>query len=188
MDFIDDKIEMRVAGIVDSSLADTYNLVLQEVGGKRKIIMGIGLSEAQSIAVFMERVKLPRPLTHDLLNEVVKALGGCVLQVIIIEMKNGYYISNVYCRQDNKVFIFDSRTSDAVALALRSHAPIYIKEDVLNEAAGIIGNAASKSRKPKDISDYQTEQLREMLKEAIESENYERAQVIHTELDRRGES
>ena len=188
MDFNDENIEMRVAGIVESSLAETYNLVLQEIDGRRRIIMGIGLSEAQSIAVVMQRVKLPRPLTHDLLNEAIRALGGTVLHVTIVEMRNGYYISNVFCQQGNRVFVFDSRTSDAVALALRSHAPIYIKEEVLNNAAGVIGNSARKPKKPKEISDYKTEQLKAMLKDAIDSENYERAQLIHAELDRRGES
>ena len=112
-------VPLRVVAITDGNAAGTYNLVLQEITGSRRIVMAIGLPEAQSIAVFMEGVSLPRPLMHDLMVQMLNNFEARLSRVIIENLQNGYFISDVVCDMNGRTFIFDARTSDAVALAIR---------------------------------------------------------------------
>ena len=131
-------VPLRVVAITDG----TYNLVLQEITGSRRIVMAIGLPEAQSIAVFMEGVSLPRPLMHDLMVQMLNNFEARLSRVIIENLQNGYFISDVVCDMNGRTFIFDARTSDAVALAIRCGSPIFIRKFLLDYVSG---NSASSS-------------------------------------------
>lgn len=173
---------MRVAAILDGGGGNVYNLVLQEIAGRRRMVITIGMSEAQAIAVFMEGISMPRPLTHDLMARVISALGGRLSRVIIEGLEGGRFLTSLVMDQGGAPVILDGRTSDAVALAIRCQAPIFAREAVLRLAngdsdaiRGAVGEATS-------------EQLRERLREAVAAEDYEAAQKIQDELRRRGEA
>ena len=179
------KVAMRVAAIVDAGAVGTYNLVLQEDGGPRRIMMAIGLSEAQSIAVTLEHVALPRPLTHDLMAMMIDAFGGEVHEIVIEELRDGYFISSIVCGHNERTKVFDSRTSDAVALALRCKAPIYIREGVLEMVSSTMPKGVVKERKEASIEEATEADLQARMERAIASEDYETAQVIKNELSKR---
>lgn len=184
-------VPLRVVAITDGNAAGTYNLVLQEITGSRRIVMAIGLPEAQSIAVFMEGVSLPRPLMHDLMVQMLNNFEARLSRVIIENLQNGYFISDVVCDMNGRTFIFDARTSDAVALAIRCGSPIFIRKFLLdyvsgNSASSSVAEVLAKPQTSTSLPDMTEEQLRTMLTKAIDAEDYELAQKIKEELTRRG--
>ena len=183
-----DKIKLRILGISYSqSQSGAYALILIENEGKRRLPIIIGSFEAQSIAIELENMKPTRPLTHDLFKIFVETFGVVVREVIIYKFTDGIFFAKLVCFDGNKVLELDSRTSDAVAIALRVHCPIYTYESILN-AAGIImdeDNAENNEvddleelpfkEKPVSTTEYSTmslEELEEVLKAAIEEEAY----------------
>lgn len=184
-------VPLRVVAITDGNAAGTYNLVLQEITGSRRIVMAIGLPEAQSIAVFMEGVSLPRPLMHDLMVQMLNNFEARLSRVIIENLQNGYFISDVVCDMNGRTFIFDARTSDAVALAIRCGSPIFIRKFLLdyvsgNSASSSVAEVLAKPQTSTSLPDMTEDQLRTMLTKAIDAEDYELAQKIKEELTRRG--
>lgn len=184
-------VPLRVVAITDGNAAGTYNLVLQEITGSRRIVMAIGLPEAQSIAVFMEGVSLPRPLMHDLMVQMLNNFEARLSRVIIENLQNGYFISDVVCDMNGRTFIFDARTSDAVALAIRCGSPIFIRKLLLdyvsgNSASSSVAEVLAKPQTSTSLPDMTEDQLRTMLTKAIDAEDYELAQKIKEELTRRG--
>ena len=184
-------VPLRVVAITDGNAAGTYNLVLQEITGNRRIVMAIGLPEAQSIAVFMEGVSLPRPLMHDLMVQMLNNFEARLSRVIIENLQNGYFISDVVCDMNGRTFIFDARTSDAVALAIRCGSPIFIRKFLLdyvsgNSASSSVAEVLAKPQTSTSLPDMTEDQLRTMLTKAIDAEDYELAQKIKEELTRRG--
>lgn len=184
-------VPLRVVAITDGNAAGTYNLVLQEITGSRRIVMAIGLPEAQSIAVFMEGVSLPRPLMHDLMVQMLNNFEARLSRVIIENLQNGYFISDVVCDMNGRTFIFDARTSDAVALAIRCGSPIFIRKFLLdyvsgNSASSSVAEVLAKPQTSTSLPDMTEEQLHTMLTKAIDAEDYELAQKIKEELTRRG--
>lgn len=183
----DSLVALRVAAIMDGSTPTSYNLVLREITGPRRLVMAVGLTEAQAIAVFMEGVSLPRPLAHDLMAKMLYTLGARVSRVIVDDLENGFFKSTIVCERDGMPILFDSRTSDAVALALRCQAPIFARESVLrivNGGGGEEEEAAGGRGLP--IESMPTATLKKMLSEAVENEDYESAQKMKDELSRRG--
>lgn len=178
-------VALRVAAIIDGGSASSYNLVLREITGTRKLVMAIGLTEAQSIAVFMEGVRLPRPLAHDLMATMLRELGAEVSRVIIDDLQNGFFKASIICRQNSRPVVFDARTSDAVALALRCQVPIFVKEDIL---AMVNGESRDAQQEPPRLTleSLPTGVLRKKLDEAIANEDYETAQKLQEELKKRG--
>ena len=184
-------VPLRVVAITDGNAAGTYNLVLQEITGSRRIVMAIGLPEAQSIAVFMEGVSLPRPLMHDLMVQMLNNFEARLSRVIIENLQNGYFISDVVCDMNGRTFIFDARTSAAVALAIRCGSPIFIRKFLLdyvsgNSASSSVAEVLAKPQTSTSLPDMTEDQLRTMLTKAIDAEDYELAQKIKEELTRRG--
>ncbi len=184
-------VPLRVVAITDGNAAGTYNLVLQEITGSRRIVMAIGLPEAQSIAVFMEGVSLPRPLMHDLMVQMLNNFEARLSRVIIENLQNGYFISDVVCDMNGRTFIFDARTSDAVALAIRCGSPIFIRKFLLdyvsgNSASSSVAEVLAKPQTSTSLPDMTEDQLRTILTKAIDAEDYELAQKIKEELTRRG--
>lgn len=168
------KIELQVANIIiGPNHAEYSNLTLKELTGDRELTICIGTSEAQSIIVEMKGIYPSRPLTHQLFAGVLEAMAVQLLRVLIYKVENGIYYSYIYLKTNNATMRTDARTSDAVALALRMRAPIFIYEDILNETQlnlNQLTELGEKALRKENIN-----QLRSALQQAIETENYEAA-------------
>ena len=193
------KIKLNILGLsVSQSQSGAYALVLAEETGERRIPIIIGPIEAQSIAIQLEGLKPPRPLTHDLFKNLASAFDIYISEIIIYKLEEGIFYSELVCMKDNKQIIIDSRTSDAVALALRFGCPIYTTEDIL-ERAGIViefENEPSQEEWHQPVSEdsgkgkyeygkYTSTELSEMLTNAVKDEDYEKASAIRDEINRR---
>ncbi len=168
----------------------SYALIMQEVDGMRTLPIIIGGFEAQAIAIVIERILPPRPLTHDLFKNFIEAFSLRITEVIIHKFEKGVFYSKILATDGIVTKEIDSRTSDAVALALRFSCPIYTTEEILAEVGLVIKNedvAQPKTEENNALSDYNIEELEEMLKTAIENEEYEKASQIRDELKRRKE-
>ena len=126
------KIELQVLNISNSQAqAGAYALVLGEVGGKRQLPIIIGATEAQAMVIEMKGIVPPRPLTHNLFASVLEVLGVKLMRILIYKVDNGVFYSYLYMKAEETILRIDARTSDAVALALRMNAPIFVYEDIL---------------------------------------------------------
>ncbi|MDO9612900.1 MAG: bifunctional nuclease family protein [Bacteroidota bacterium] len=194
------KVKLNILGLsVSQSQSGAYALVLAEENGDRRIPIIIGPIEAQSIAIQLEGLKPPRPLTHDLFKQMASAFNITISEVIIYKLEEGIFYSELVCIKDGNQLIIDSRTSDAVALALRFGSPIYTTEEIL-ERAGIViefenepnqeeWNRPASEEQPRgkkhEYGKYTSAELSEMLTSAINDEDYERASAIRDEINRR---
>ena len=133
-------IQLLINGISYSQTQNgAYALILSEIEGERKLPIVIGTNEAQSIAIAIEKeIKPPRPLTHDLFKNFCVRFDIKIKQVIIHKLVEGVFYSSVICERDGIEEIIDSRSSDAIALAIRFEAPIYTYENILEEAGVVI--------------------------------------------------
>ena len=194
------EIRLHISGMVyNQALGGTYSLVLTEDSGqKRRFSVLIGESEAQSIALKLNNAKSPRPLSHDLMNSIINMLEAKLLKVVIYDMVNDIFYSELYLLHAGKSIVVDARTSDAVALAVRSNAPIYINSDILDIVGTVIEPEADiddKSEMPASVSldnltnDILTRlpeaKLQELLDQAIKEERYEMAAMIRDEMEYR---
>ena len=199
-------IKLTIKGISYSQTqSGAYALVLSEMEGKRTLPIIIGAFEAQSIAIALEKeIRPPRPLTHDLFKTFSERFKITVKQVIIHKLVDGIFFSSLICDKDGVEEIIDTRTSDAIAIAIRFLAPIYTYENILDKA-GIylkveeeiaineilepeaiqvtIDQADSMSSS--NFSKYSMQELHDQLKEAVENENYEKAAKIRDEISKR---
>lgn len=182
-----DKIQVDILGLSTSPASGgAYALILKEVNGNRRLPIIIGAFEAQSIALEMEGIKPPRPLTHDLMKSIIDVLGVELSEVTICELRDGtFYAKLIFDSQE-----IDSRPSDAIALAVRAGVPIFVAEKVMEDAAFVPEaeqtdqEAPSAARAPKDPKTASLEAIRGKLREAIEKEDYERAARLRDELRR----
>jgi len=192
------KIQLKIAGLSYSQTrAGAYALILEEFDGKRRLPVIIGTSEAQSIAIQMEGLKPFRPLTHDLFTSLALSFKIEILEVNIVKLEEGIFYSEIVCKRELAKIKIDSRTSDAVALALRFNAPIFIDESILLKAGIVFDETGEKAdsdqqeEKPEkaqtNFSDYSLKELKTLLNEAIENEEYEKASMIRDELKKRKE-
>lgn len=193
------KIRLNILGLsVSQTQSGAYALVLAEENGERRIPIIIGPVEAQAIAIQLEGLKPPRPLTHDLIKNMAMAFDIALLEVTIYKLEEGIFYSELLCEMDGKEITIDSRTSDAVALALRFRCPIYTTEDILKKS-GIILDLEDEESPVRNFSDkedsfepetstyaqYSAKELNEMINEAIQNEDYEKASIIRDELKKR---
>ncbi len=190
------KIRLNILGLsVSQTQSGAYALVLAEENGERRIPIIIGPVEAQAIAIQLEGLKPPRPLTHDLIKNIAVAFDIVLFEVTIYKLEEGIFYSELLCEMDGKEVVIDSRTSDAVALALRFKCPIYTTEEILTKS-GIVLNAeddfaggdfAKEETEPSGspFANYSAQELEEMLNEAIQNEDYEKASIIRDEIDKR---
>lgn len=200
-------IQLNIKGISYSQTrSGAYALVLTEVGGERTLPIVIGAAEAQSIAIALEKeIKPPRPLTHDLFKTLADTYQIKVKQVIIHKLIDGIFYSSLICERDKVEEIIDSRTSDAIALAVRFDAPIFTYENILEKAGidmqngEILGEEPFEEEEEEFIEELFTElenlttpfeklsseELNKQLEEAIESEDYELAAKLRDEIDKR---
>jgi bifunctional DNase/RNase len=193
------KIRLNILGLsVSQTQSGAYALVLAEENGERRIPIIIGPVEAQAIAIQLEGLKPPRPLTHDLFKNMALAFDIALLEVTIYKLEEGIFYSELLCELDGKEVKIDSRTSDAVALALRFRCPIFTSEDILRKAGIVLDleeeDSPVKSTTDKDpapesekstYGQYSSGELNEMINEAIQNEDYEKASIIRDELKRR---
>lgn len=129
-------VQMELRRIVVNELQDGHTILLKEVDGERCFTMVVGLFEIRSIDFRIRKEQSPRPLTHDLLNLVIEALGGELQDILISEMRDQTYFARLRIRKDGEIIEVDSRPSDAIALAVTAQVPIYASEDVIEEASG----------------------------------------------------
>ncbi|HLW07341.1 MAG TPA: bifunctional nuclease family protein [Marinilabiliaceae bacterium] len=191
------KIKLNILGLSYSQTqSGAYALVLAEEEGERRIPIIIGGVEAQSIAIRLEGLEPPRPLTHDLFLNFAKAFSIQLVEVVIYKLEEGIFYSELVCLKEKELIRIDSRISDAVALALRFNCPIYTFEEIMTKAGIVLDLEDSKkedvdktekssTEKDTSLSSKSIGELNTMLKEAVESENYEKASKIRDEIQRR---
>jgi|TARA_B110000971_G_C19871858_1_gene436572 bifunctional DNase/RNase len=195
-------VRLIIKGISYSQTQNgAYALILSELKGERKLPIVIGAFEAQSIAIALEKeIKPPRPLTHDLFKNFSIRFDIIIKQIIIHKLVDGVFYSSIICERDRIEEIIDSRTSDAIALALRFNAPIFTYENILTKAGVILKvdevNEDSESiikeiiheeatDSNDDYKNKNTEELQKLLKIAVLKENYENAALIRDEISKR---
>ena len=194
---MDSDIKLTITGLVyNQTVVGTYGLVLSEEFGNRRFSVMIGEPEAQSIALKMNNKKSPRPLTHDLIKSLLGVFEAELQKVLIYDMVNDVFYSELYIKKDDNVLIIDARTSDAVALAVRSDCPIYIKPEILNivgtEVEPQVDEEVKKVNLPENNENLTDEDLdllpltalEEMLEMAINKEKYELAVTIRDAIKR----
>lgn len=187
------KVQCEILGLSSSpSTGGAYAILLKEIEGVRRLPIIIGAFEAQAIALEIEGIKPPRPLTHDLLKQIIDSLGGSVLEVIISELRENTFYAKIVLEVSGLTNEIDARPSDAIALSVRTQAPIYVSEPVL-ETAGFIPseeNEKELTRKIDANEDLQLPKSKEAkiaslqnkLREALEAEEYERAAKIRDDI------
>jgi hypothetical protein len=173
-------------------------VVLGEVKGQRRLPIVIGGFEAQAIAVALEHMQPSRPLTHDLMKNFMNSFGVELQEVIISDLQEGIFYSKLVCYTENDTIEIDSRTSDALALAVRFGCPIYTYEHILENAGILMDDNATKKEKNEsigneediasdreDLSALGIEELQVLLNDVLEQEDYIRAIAIRDELNKR---
>ncbi len=194
------KVKLNVLGISYSQTqSGAYELVLSEEEGKRRIPIIIGGFEAQAIAIQLEGLTPPRPLTHDLFTNFAKSFGIEMKQVHIYKLEEGVFFSKLHCTNGKKEIYIDARTSDSIALALRFNCPIYTTSEII-EKAGIVldveenadikafdeelsSNVADKEQN--ELRGHDIQELKKLLEESVLNEDYEKASRIRDEIRRR---
>lgn len=146
---------MELSRIIISETNDEQVIVLKEVGGERAFPIVIGIWEAVAIDRNIKQKRAPRPMTHDLLEKVIRELGGTLDRVVVSDLRNRTFFAKLVVRRDGSTFEIDSRPSDAIALAVQMKAPIYVEESVLEEvtAAAAEGGGSSEFEPPKSEFD-----------------------------------
>ena len=195
------KIQLEILGLSSSQRqSGSFALVLGEKDGNRRLPIIIGMFEAQSIAIQIEKINPNRPLTHDLFKSFAEQVGVVVLEVMISDLKEGVFYSKIVCTDGVKQFDLDARPSDAIAIGLRFNVPIYTVESVLSEAGIILSDledeeeteeegtepkSEAKPAKKEKITETSVEDLNKLLTDALEKEDYERAAKIRDEINKR---
>ncbi|MFI5196629.1 MAG: bifunctional nuclease family protein [Chitinophagales bacterium] len=197
------KIELEIVALSHSiTQTHSYAVVLGEVDGLRRLPIVIGGFEAQAIAVALERMQPSRPLTHDLFANFMTTFGIELKEVIIYKLEEGIFFAKLICRHDGENIEIDSRTSDALAMAVRSNSKIYTYENIL-ETAGLYLEQAEPTSEPEaenkpgaipagnkevpnvDMKSMNLEELNKLLQKVLEQEDYVRAINIRDEINSR---
>lgn len=198
-----DRIRLRVLGISYSQIqTGAYALILAQVDGPCRIPIIIGSSEAQSIAIRLEGIIPPRPMTHDLFVSFAHAFGVKLQEVFIYKFEDGIFSSEITFASQDRSIVLGARTSDAIAIAIRTKAPIYTTKEILDETgfileetpdgddddddntSRIINNDDETTGEPK-LENYAVEELERTLEKLIEQENYEEAAKVSDILKRK---
>ena len=198
-------VELKIQGISYSDkTSGAFALILQETNGSRKLPIVIGGFEAQAIAIGLEKkIKTSRPLTHELFKSFADKFGIKLNHIIISKLKDGVFFSNIVCENNDDIIKIDSRTSDAIALSIRFNIPIFVKKDILDEAGfdddekyseeinfadnNFFKNENSDKsyKKSKDIKKISTNNIKKMLENSLQNEDYEMAAKLRDELNSR---
>lgn len=201
-------VKLTIKGISYSQTQNgAYALILNEVDGNRQLPIVIGAFEAQSIAIALEKeITPPRPLTHDLFKTIADKYEIVITQVIIHKLVDGVFYSSIICEKEANEEVIDARTSDAIALALRFNAPIFTYKNILDKAGIYLNKNKQELHSEEEIDDdnilsepevfgeaetqniyskFSNQELLEMLEEAIQNEEYEKAAQIKEEMDKK---
>ena len=190
------KIELEIVALSHSiTQTHSYAVVLGEINGLRRLPIVIGGFEAQAIAVALERMNPSRPLTHDLMKNFFLAFNIDLLEIIINDFQEGIFYAKLVCSSSNDTLEIDSRTSDALAMAVRFGCPIYTYENILEQAGVQMEGEAGKSTAAKvtetstadkdNLKNMSLKDLQSLLEEVLESEDYIKAIAIRDELKSR---
>ncbi|MCX6318463.1 MAG: bifunctional nuclease family protein [Bacteroidetes bacterium] len=196
------KIELEIVALSHSiTQTHSYAVVLGEVNGLRRLPIVIGGFEAQAIAVALEKMQPSRPLTHDLMKNFMNAFDVSLHEIIICDLQEGIFYSKLVCSTDKDTVEIDSRTSDAIALAVRFGCPIYTYENILESAGILMEDTAGSTKKKKakqevvveddtpsgkeDLKTMTLDELNTLLNEVLDSEDYIRAIAIRDEINSR---
>ncbi|MDP4193907.1 MAG: bifunctional nuclease family protein [Bacteroidota bacterium] len=193
------KVQVEILGLSSTpSAGGAYAILLKEVYGVRRLPIIIGAFEAQAIALEIEGIKPPRPLTHDLLKNIIDNLGASVQEILIDELRDNTFFAKIIIEVSSMTNDIDSRPSDAIALAVRAQAPIFVNEEVMKAAAFIpsgeeeTGEGSEEAFPDEEIPEKpqpsgssresRLATLQNQLREALDSEDYERAAKIRDEI------
>lgn len=197
------KIKLEILGLSSSqSQTSSFALVLGETEGNRRLPIIIGMFEAQAIAIEIEKIIPNRPMTHDLFKSFASNFHFTVEEIIISDLKEGVFFAKIVCSDGLKRMEVDARPSDAIAIGLRFDSPIFTYENILAEAGIVLTDevedetadvkpekAKAKkevpAKKGDDLKNFSVERLHELLKEAIDKEDYERAAKVRDEISKR---
>ena len=188
------KIELEIVALSHSiTQTHSYAIVLGEVNGLRRLPIVIGGFEAQAIAVALEKMQPSRPLTHDLMKNFLNAFNVDLQEIIISNLQEGIFYSKLICSSQEDVVEIDSRTSDALALAVRFGCPIFTYENILDNAGILLEDSAvKKEKKPispeksnENLQSMSLEDLNTLLKDVLDQEDYMRAISIRDEINQR---
>ncbi len=195
------KIELEIVALSHSiTQTHSYAVVLGEINGLRRLPIVIGGFEAQAIAVALEKMNPSRPLTHDLMKNFMVAFSIELHEIIISDLQEGIFFSKLVCTSDHDTIEIDSRTSDAIALAVRFGCPIYTYENILESAGIVMDEKSNPSESGKeedeieiatpapgtdDLKNLSLEELKKLLTEVLESEDYIKAIAIRDEINSR---
>lgn len=192
---VENRIKLKVLGLTYSQVKKgAYALVLAEEEGPRRIPVVIGVAEAQSIAISLEGIIPPRPITHDLFVSFAHGFGIRLKEVCIYKFENGVFSSEMVFDDGTREIRVDARTSDAIAIALRTRSDIYVMQDIIEEAGFIYEESDEKNivrgdhepaQKDRGLSNCSRKELKEKLEKAIAEEAYEEAARIQEELNKR---
>jgi bifunctional DNase/RNase len=130
------EVPMELARVIISETSDQQVIVLREKGGERSFPIIIGIFEALAIDRRVKHIDVPRPLTHDLLEQVIKAMGGRLTRIVVDSLKEGTFFAKLHIERDGRDIVVDSRPSDAIALGIRNNCPIFVDDSVLDEVLG----------------------------------------------------
>lgn len=197
-----ERVRVNILGLSSSpSALGTFALILAEADGKRRLPIIIGSSEAQSIALELESIKPPRPLTHDLIKNMLEFFDARIIEVVIDDLKDGVFFAKIVVELNGVRSSIDSRPSDAIALAVRTHCDIFVSDQIMNEAAIEPGEDEIQDSKADDDDEIENtdipvqsdqpnkpqgklEQLEKDLNQAILSEDYEKAARLRDEINK----
>ncbi|MBD9178143.1 MAG: hypothetical protein EGP82_03050 [Odoribacter splanchnicus] len=194
-----DRIKLKVLGLSYSmSQAGAYALILADEQDLHRIPIVIGMPEAQSIAIQLEKLQTQRPLTHDLIKTLADALKTNLKEVFIYRLNAGIFYSELLFETDMNLIKIDSRTSDAIALALRYDCPIYTTSEIIAKAGILVNHEdipAKEEMPPASLLDaeevareYSVQELTRLLNEAVQNEEYEKASRFRDMLKERNKS
>ena len=195
------KIELEIVALSHSiTQTQSYAVVLGEVNGLRRLPIVIGGFEAQAIAVALERMSPSRPLTHDLMKNFMMAFNVDLHEIVINDLQEGIFYSKLVCSSENDTVEIDSRTSDALALAVRFGCPIYTFDNILDQA-GVMMDEELKPMQEQhsesvfpgtggndNLRNLSLDELNALLTEVLENEDYIRAIAIRDEIKTRGKN
>lgn len=190
------KIELEIVALSHSiTQSNSYAVILGEINGLRRLPIVIGGFEAQAIAVALENMHPSRPLTHDLMKNFMTAFDLVLQEVYICDLQEGIFYSKLVCHNNHDTLEIDSRTSDALALAVRFGCPIFVYEHILDQAGLAneknekvdIQATVTKTSERSDLAKLSLAELNELLNEVLEQEDYIRAIDIRDEINKRNE-
>jgi bifunctional DNase/RNase len=190
------KIELEIVALSHSiTQSNSYAVILGEINGLRRLPIVIGGFEAQAIAVALENMHPSRPLTHDLMKNFMTAFDLALQEVYICDLQEGIFYSKLVCHNNHDTLEIDSRTSDALALAVRFGCPIFVYEHILDQAGLAneknekvdIQTTVTKTSERSDLAKLSLSELNDLLNEVLEQEDYIRAIDIRDEINKRNE-